>query len=93
MASSNQNRVDLIRQALAKLDPVSINIQDDSHSHRNHPGAQGGGHFVVEIISTAFEGKTAVKRHQMVYEALGDLMKTDIHAVNIFAKTPAENNS
>jgi BolA protein len=86
------DRASLIRSALtATLQPTSLTIQDDSHAHRNHPGAQsGGGHFVVNIVSTKFEGKTAVQRHRMVYEALGDLMQTDIHAVNIIAKTPSE---
>lgn len=88
--SNNNPRVNLIKQALTKLAPISLNIIDDSHKHVNHPGAQGGGHFIVEIVSESFEGKTAVKRHQMVYEALGDLLKTDIHAVNISAKTPRE---
>ena len=84
--------INLIRSALTKaLKPVSLTINDESHLHIGHTGIRSGsGHFVVEIVSDVFEGKTAVQRHQMVYKALGDLMKFEIHAVNIIAKTPIE---
>lgn len=88
-----KDRLTLIRTALTQaLHPTQLTIHDESHLHRTHPGAQqsGGGHFVVNIVSPVFDGKTAVQRHQMVYQALGDLMTTDIHAVNIVAKTPSE---
>ena len=83
------NSLDLIKRALNQaLRPTILTVQDDSDLHTNHPGRGPGGHFSVKIVSSAFQGKTAVQRHQMVYEALGDLMKTDIHAVQIDAKTP-----
>jgi len=86
------NRVSLIETALTQaLKPTLLNVQDDSQAHRGHAGAaSGGGHFIVNIVSPVFEGKSAVQRHRMVYEALGNLMQTDIHAVNIIAKTPTE---
>jgi BolA family transcriptional regulator, general stress-responsive regulator len=84
-----KNRLDLIRHALNQtLHPTTLTVQDDSDSHSTHSGRGQGGHFSVKIVSNAFQGKTAVQRHQMVYEALGDLMKTDIHAVQIDAKAP-----
>ncbi len=49
-----------------------------------------GSHFQATVISNAFEGKSRVKRHQMVYAALGDGMKSAIHALSIRALTPAE---
>lgn len=50
-----------------------------------------GGHFAVQIVSSAFAGKTLVQRHRMVYAALGDLMRRDIHALSITkAQTPDE---
>lgn len=84
------DRVNLIRIALAPLNPISLNIQDDSPAHAHHAGAKssGGGHFSISIVSKAFEAKTAVRCHQMVYEALGDLMNTEIHAIRIDAKAP-----
>ena len=85
-------RVDMIREKLtAALSPVQLDIIDESHLHAGHPGARsGGGHFNVTIVSNAFEGENLLARHRMVYDALGDAMKTDIHALSIKANTPKE---
>lgn len=84
------DRVSLIREALQTLTPTELTIHDDSQSHIGHAGAKGGGHFQVTIISPLFQGKMAIQRHRMVYEALGSLMTTDIHAITITAKTPED---
>ncbi|NCU80375.1 MAG: BolA family transcriptional regulator, partial [Burkholderiaceae bacterium] len=47
-------------------------------------------HFYATIVSPDFAGKRLVQRHQMVYEALGDRMKAEIHALSIKAFTPDE---
>ncbi|MCE9624794.1 MAG: BolA family transcriptional regulator [Deltaproteobacteria bacterium] len=47
-------------------------------------------HFQVLIISSLFEGKTMVEQHQMVYKALGDLMKEAIHALALKTYTPQQ---
>lgn len=86
-----KDRIELIKTALQRLEPTVLAVEDQSAHHAGHAGAQsGGGHFALTIVSNVFEGKTAVKRHQMIYEALGDLMKQDIHAISIDAKTPNE---
>lgn len=85
-----KDRLNLIRSALLALNPTVLSIHDDSHLHKNHVGAKGGGHFSIYIVSQNFENKTAVQRHQMIYDALGNLMNTEIHAVSITAKTPNE---
>lgn len=72
--------------------PTKLNIIDDSAHHVGHVGNRGGGHFTVEITSLAFEGLSLVKRHQLVYKALGDYVGREIHAVSIIAKTPGEEN-
>ena len=88
---ATKDRLTLIRRSLTQaLQPIALTINDDSHLHVGHAGAKGGGHFSIQITSAAFEGKTAVQRHQMIYNALGDLMKTEIHAISITAKTPNE---
>ena len=90
-----QQRVELIRAALeAALAPEWIEIHDYSASHAGHAGAlaSGGGHFTVVIVSEAFAEQPTIKRHQMVYRALGNLMQTDIHALVIRAFTPSENH-
>ncbi|CAL1240076.1 BolA family protein [Candidatus Methylocalor cossyra] len=87
------DRVEKIRTALQRaLHPVQLEIIDDSAAHAGHPGAalSGGGHFSTLIVSEAFNGKSTVQRHQLVYQALGELMRTDIHALAIKALTPAE---
>jgi BolA protein len=77
-----------LRDALA---PSSLAVVDDSHKHAGHAGARDGrGHFSVEIVSAAFKGKPLLARHRLVYAALGELMQTEIHALAISAKSPAE---
>lgn len=84
-----KERINLIRTALLHLEPTTLTVLDEGHKHIGHAPTSGG-HFAVHIISKAFIGKNAVQRHQMVYDALGNLMNTEIHAVSINAKTPDE---
>lgn len=81
-----------IRAALeAAFAPLALEIVDDSHRHAGHAGARDGrGHFTVSIVSARFEGLAPLARHRTVYAALGELMATDIHALSIVARTPAE---
>ena len=73
------------------LKPEQIEIIDNSADHAGHAGAQsGGGHYHVTIVADAFEGKSLVQRHQLIYKALGDMMKQQIHALGINALTPTE---
>ncbi|MEZ5456415.1 MAG: BolA family protein [Lysobacteraceae bacterium] len=85
------DRLQRIEQALATLRPQHLEIRDDSHRHRGHAGAKDGrGHFAVEVVSEAFRGLPALARHRLVYATLGELMTTDIHALQISAKTQEE---
>ena len=82
-------RVARIRQALQVLAPTTLVIVDESHRHAGHEGARDGrGHFAVEIVSPAFAGLAPLARHRKVYEAVGELMQTDIHALSIKASAP-----
>lgn len=84
--------IDAMRARLAALDPVAIEINDDSAQHAGHAGAQsGGGHFRLAIVSPRFAGCKTMERHRLVYDALGPLMKREIHALSISAKSPDEN--
>lgn len=89
---TSQTRIDLIRERLnAALAPQHLEVTDESYKHAGHAGARsGGGHFIVTIVTDAFAGKNLVQRHRMVYEALGDAMRTDIHALSIKALTSDE---
>ncbi len=88
----NPERVARITELLAEaLDPVSLEVADDSHKHAGHAGARTGqGHFSVHVVSQAFAGKPPLARHRLVYAALGTMMQTDIHALAIHAKAPDE---
>jgi BolA family transcriptional regulator, general stress-responsive regulator len=85
-------RLDAIRERLqVSLHPELLDIADESHLHAGHAGARDGrGHFRVTIVSSAFEGQTRLHRHRLIYEALGPMMQTDIHALTIQAIAPAE---
>ena len=85
-------RIEKIHAALASaLDTTQIDIEDESHLHAGHVGAQTGrGHFSVSIVSSAFAGLGPAQRHRAVYAALGSLMQSDIHAISIRARTPDE---
>ena len=81
-----------MRERLAALSPVALDLRDESAQHAGHAGSRpsGGSHWQLTIVSEAFRGKNAVARHRMVYEALGDLMKRDIHALRIEALAPEQ---
>ena len=85
-------RVQLIEERLTRrLQPSELRIKDQSHLHAGHEGARDGrGHFDIVIVSELFADVNLLQRHMMVYDALGDLMKSDIHAVRIRALTQSE---
>ena len=85
-------RVKTIQERLAaEFSPSHIQVKDQSHLHAGHAGARDGlGHFEVTIVSDAFEGRSRIERHRLIYAALGSLMQTDIHALKINAYSTAE---
>lgn len=85
--------VDAIKLALAPLQPEVIKIEDDSASHAGHAGNTGGGHYNLFIVSQAFEGLSLLQRHKLVFAQVDELMQSQIHALSIRAKTPAEFNA
>ena len=86
--SETQTRM---RARLAVLEPTVLEIIDESHKHAGHAGARGGGgHYVLNIVAAQFSGNNTVARHRMIYSALGELMKREIHALTIQAHAPDE---
>ncbi|HET7923045.1 MAG TPA: BolA family protein [Gammaproteobacteria bacterium] len=86
-------RIQRIRDELQRqLQPLTLEILDNSAQHVGHAHA-GGGHFTVRIAATAFSGKSRVQRHRMVYAVLAPLLETSIHALSIKASTPEEDSS
>ena len=89
---NSEQRLAEIRQRLeAALSPESLQVEDEGHMHIGHEGAKDGrGHFRGLVVSDQFRGRTPIQRHRLIYQALGDLMQTDIHALAIDAYLPEE---
>ena len=90
MSSDRVSRIETILKQT--FEPEHLLVKDQSHLHAGHAGAQDGrGHYDVTIVAEVFAGKRPLARHRLVYDALGSLMETDIHALRINARAPAEN--
>ena len=76
----------------ADLSPERLAVIDDSAKHRGHAGhdPRGESHFTVEIVASAFAGKTRVQRHRLVNQALAELLAERVHALAIVARAPEE---
>ncbi len=73
------------------LQPVTLEVIDESYQHGGHAGANGTGfgtHFRVRITSHLFTGKSPVMRHRLVYDAVQDFMDQGLHALAIEASPP-----
>lgn len=76
-----------LHQAMQSLQPVHLELVNESHMHSVPPGSES--HFKAVVVSDEFAGLNAVKRHQAVYRSLGDLMSR-IHALALHTYTPDE---
>ncbi len=85
-------RDDVLRQRIEQaLAPEHLELSDESGAHAGHPGAAGGaGHYRVVVVSARFAGADALARHRLVYDAVGDLIPSEVHALAISAYTPDE---
>jgi BolA protein len=74
---------------ISRFAPVQLEIEDQSHLHAGHAGAAGGhSHFRVRIVAEAFRSLSPVARHRLVYAALDDMLRSDIHALALEALPP-----
>ena len=86
-----RSRLERLTERLQSLEPDQLEVADDSHQHAGHAGAADGrGHFSVLLVSKRFTGMNTLRRHRLVYEVVGDMMVTDIHALSIQALAPGE---
>ena len=92
MENVSKKRAAMVRERLYQdLGAEFVEVDDQTHLHAGHSGAvAGGSHFEVVVISKAFEGLATLARHRLVYQAVGDAMTQDIHALSIKAYTPGE---
>lgn len=84
---------DIIEKKLTEaLAPSRLELVDESALHAGHAGArpEGESHFRLLVVSDKFENLGRVERQRMVYQVMGDLMVTDIHALSIKALSPDE---
>jgi len=71
-----------------RLAPSVLEIVNESSMHSVPVGSET--HFKVTVISDAFEGKSLVERHRIVYDALREEMQSGVHALTITSRTPVE---
>ncbi|MBU3599096.1 BolA family transcriptional regulator [Polynucleobacter sp. 30F-ANTBAC] len=85
MNSINSTRISKFEEALNQALPIdTLHIEDESHLHAGHAGAEGGaGHFRIHIQSPAFKGLNRVQQHRLVYDALSAWIPYEIHALAI----------
>ena len=78
----------IIYSRLAELNPEYIQLTDESYKHIGHTGVKerGGRHYRLVIKSAVFKDLSLIKRHQLIYKLLDDLLKQKIHALSIDAK-------
>jgi BolA protein len=90
MNQTGSGREQRLRRRLeTRFAPSLLVIEDESHLHAGHAGAAGGhSHFRVTIVAEAFRDVSPVARHRLVYAAVDDLLKTEIHALAIEASPP-----
>ncbi len=74
----------------AALQPLALQVEDDSHLHAGHAGAREGRHFTVHITAQAFTGRTRLARHRLVYDSVSTLIPRGIHALVINARAPGD---
>jgi BolA protein len=83
--------IETMRALLQTLDPIALQIEDESDRHAGHPGARdGGGHFRLRLVSPRFHGLTPLQRHRLVYDCLDSLIPRRIHALAMILLSPDE---
>jgi BolA protein len=88
----SEERCKKMEQILSDVfSPSKLLIRDQSHLHIGHAGARDGkGHFAVTIVAEVFTDSPQLERHRLIYDALNEMMQSDIHALTITAQTPDE---
>ncbi|MCJ2086769.1 BolA family transcriptional regulator [Methylobacterium sp. E-005] len=75
-----------------QLAPERLDVIDESHLHAGHSGARPGGetHYRLDIVASAFAGKSRVERHRLVNALMEEAFTRGLHALAVRARTPDE---
>lgn len=88
--STSPSLPEQIRVCLQDLQPIEMEIEDQSAAHAGHAGARAGAHFRLHLVSAAFSGQSKLQRHRMVYGRLASLLQGRIHALTMTLLAPGE---
>jgi BolA family transcriptional regulator, general stress-responsive regulator len=82
----------IVARLTAALDPILLDVADESDHHAGHAGAREGGgtHYRVRVVSARFERQSRVERHRLVYDLLAAEFADGLHALALVAKAPDE---
>jgi BolA protein len=82
----------IVGRLTAALDPILLDVVDESDRHAGHAGARDGGgtHYRVRVVSRQFERQSRVERHRLVYGLLSAEFADGLHALALVAKAPGE---
>ena len=82
----------IVARLTAGLDPILLDVVDESDLHAGHAGAREGGgtHYRVRVVSAKFDGRSRVERHRLVYDLLTAEFADGLHALALVAKAPGE---
>jgi BolA family transcriptional regulator, general stress-responsive regulator len=82
----------IVARLTTALDPLVLDVVDESDRHAGHAGAREGGgtHYRVQVVSAKFERKSRVERHRLVYGLLTAEFADGLHALALAAKAPSE---
>ena len=82
----------IVARLTAALEPLVLDVIDDSDRHAGHAGAREGGgtHYRVRVVSAKFERRSRVERHRLVYDLLAAEFADGLHALALIAKAPGE---
>jgi len=82
----------IVARLTAALEPLVLDVIDESDRHAGHAGAREGGgtHYRVRVVSAKFERRSRVERHRLVYDLLAAEFADGLHALALIAKAPGE---
>lgn len=92
------NREERIKAILKQLNPLVLELKNDSAKHANHvehlgsAGFTGETHYKLKIVSEIFDGLSRVDRQRKVYDLLKDEFTSGLHALELKTLSPKEHN-